>query len=221
MAQSNFSETPDAELVERILAGEKTLYEIVMRRYNQRLYRVSRAIVQDEQEAEDIVQETYTRAYLKLDQFAGAAKFSTWLTKIAVNEALARIRKRGRESPGASGNLGSPQSDPEQQTLRREAQVMIEAAVDALPGSLRSVFMLRDIEEMNTVETAECLGLTVETVKIRLHRARRLLRKDLHGRLGEASAHAFGFLGQRCDAMIDAVKKRIGAAAVGRLTDGV
>ena len=221
MEQSDFEGVPDGELVERIRAGEKTLYEIVMRRYNQRLYRVSRAIVQDEQEAEDIVQETYTRAYLKLDQFTGAAKFSTWLTKIAINEALARIRKRGRETAGPSENLGSPRSNPEQQTLRREAQVMIEAAVDALPGSLRSVFMLRDIEEMNTVETAECLGLTVETVKIRLHRARRLLRKDLHGRLGEASAHAFGFLGQRCDAMIDAVKKRIGAAAMGRLTDGV
>jgi RNA polymerase sigma-70 factor (ECF subfamily) len=220
MEQSDFDGVPDGELVERIRAGEKTLYEIVMRRYNQRLYRVSRAIVRDEQEAEDIVQETYTRAYFKLDQFAGAAKFSTWLTKIAINEGLARVRKRGRERPGPSENLGCSRADPEQQTLRREAQAMIEAAVDALPGNLRPVFMLRDIEEMNTAETAECLGLTVETVKIRLHRARKLLRNDLHGLLGETSPHAFGFLGKRCDAMIDAVKNRIDASAIGSLRDG-
>ena len=135
MEQSDFDGAQDGELVKRIRAGEKSLYEIVMRRYNQRLYRVSRAIVQDDQEAEDIVQETYTRAYLKLDQFAGAAKFSTWLTTIAINEALARVRKRGRERSGASGNFGSPRSDPEQQTLRREAQVMIEAAVDGYPAT--------------------------------------------------------------------------------------
>jgi RNA polymerase sigma-70 factor (ECF subfamily) len=155
---------PDEELIARVRAGDKDLYEILVRRYNERLYRVARAIVRNSEEAADIVQETLVRAFAQLGQFSGAARFSTWLTKIAVYEALARLRQRARitdlEIATHSGSqsvvdaLESLSPSPEEQTLRTQALEMLEAAVDALPPALRSVFMMREIEEMSTRETA-------------------------------------------------------------------
>lgn len=209
----------DEEVVKHVLTGEITLFEILMRRHNQRLYRVARSILGDDSEAEDVVQEALVRAYTHLNQFAGEAKFSTWLTKIAVYEALARLRPRGRfleidstpESEKDSMNLFiSKTRDPEEQLLARELNTVLEAAVDALPEAYRSVFMLRDVEEMSTAETAECLDISEESVKTRLHRARALLREELYARIGIATAGAFQFAGPRCDRVVSAVFDRIG-----------
>jgi RNA polymerase sigma-70 factor (ECF subfamily) len=208
----------DGELIERIRAGQTALYETLMRRHNQRLYRIARTILRNPEEAEDVVQEAYVRAYTHLDQFAGAAKFSTWLTKIAVHEAWARLRKRSRmggadptkdtEKPSGMESLESTIHDPEEQTFEKQVLGLLETAVDALPDNLRSVFVMREIEEMTTAETAESLGLSEATVKVRLHRARKLLRRDLYVRVGAVSSQAFRFLGARCDRVIHAVMER-------------
>lgn len=209
----------DSELIERIRAGKTALYETLMRRYNQRLYRIARVILRNPEEAEDVVQEAFVRAYTHLDQFAGAAKFSTWLTKIAIHEALARLHKRSRmgeadstkdtEKSGGMESLKSTIHDPEEQTFEKQVLELLEAAVEALPDNLRSVFLMREIEEMSTAETAECLGLSEAAVKIRLHRARKVLRQDLYLRVGAVSSEAFRFLGERCDRVIHAVMERI------------
>lgn len=209
----------DSELIEKIRAGKTALYETLMRRYNQRLYRIARVILRNPEEAEDVVQEAYVRAYTHLDQFAGAAKFSTWLTKIAIHEALARLHKRSRmreadstKDIGKSGgmeNLKSTIHSPEEQIFEKQVLELLEAAVEALPDNLRSVFVMREIEEMSTAETAECLGLSEAAVKIRLHRARKVLRQDLYLRVGAVSSQAFRFLGERCDRVIHAVMERI------------
>lgn len=211
----------DSELIERIRAGKTALYETLMRRYNQRLYRIARVILRNPEEAEDVVQEAYVRAYTHLDQFAGAAKFSTWLTKIAIHEALARLHKRSRmgeadstkdtEKSGGMESLKSTIHNPEEQIFEKQVLELLEAAVEALPDNLRSVFVMREIEEMSTAETAECLGLSEAAVKIRLHRARKVLRQDLYLRVGAVSSQAFRFLGERCDRVIHAVMERIRA----------
>lgn len=215
----------DEEVVERVLAGETALFEILMRRYNQRLYRVARSILGNDGEAEDVTQDAYVRAYMHLDQFAGRAKFSTWLTKIAVHEAMARLRKRQRiveidaasESMEDRMNLESNVPSPEQQVLTNTMKIVLETAVDKLPENYRSVFMLRDVEGMSTAETAECLNLSEEAVKVRLHRARAVLRKDIYVQTGAAATTAFQFLGVRCDRMVAAVLQRIEALRGNRL----
>jgi len=208
----------DEEVVERVLAGETALFEIIMRRYNRRLYRVARAILMDDREAEDVMQDAYVRAYTHLGQFEGRARFSTWLTKIAVHEAKARARRRSRfVDPGSARNTGedgmntftSRTRDPEQQALSRELSVVLEAAVDALPEAYRSVFMLRKIEEMSTAETAECLDISEETVKVRLHRARSLLREEIYARIGTMTSGTFEFAGLRCDRLVISVLDEI------------
>src|SRR5262249_1105272 len=193
----------DEEVVDRVRAGETALFEVIMRRYNQRLFRVTRSILGNDAEAEDVTQDAYVRSYMHLDQFAGRAKFSTWLTKIAVHEALARLRhNRGlvgidaeTESTEDHVRLESKSPSPEQEVLTRTMRIVMEAAVDSLPEIYHTVFMLRDVEGMSTAETAECLDLSEESVKVRLHRARSLLRKDIYAQTGAATAGAFQFLG--------------------------
>jgi RNA polymerase sigma-70 factor, ECF subfamily len=210
-------ELTDEEVVGRVRAGETALFEVIMRRYNQRLYRVTRSILGDDSEAEDVTQDAYVRSYMHLDQFDGRARFSTWLTKIAVHEALARLRNRRRlvEIDGASEsmeeemNLQSKAPSPEQEVLTHTMKIVLEAAVDKLPDAYRSVFMLREIEGMSTAEAAECLDLSEEAVKVRLHRARAMLRKDIYARTGAATSDAFQFMGARCDRMVAAVFVRI------------
>src|SRR5262245_30641213 len=201
----------DEEIVERIRGGQTALFELLMRRYNQRLYRVTRAIVKDEAEAEDITQDAYVRAFEHLDQFAGRARFSTWLTRIAVHEASARLRRRGRQIDIEEGmtTLPSANAGPEQRTVDRELGQVIKAAVDALPEVYGSVFMLREVEGLSTAETAACLEINEETVKTRLHRARALLRNHINARLGAGVREAFQFAGARCDRMVATVMARI------------
>ncbi len=213
---ANADAMSDEDVVRLILAGEITLFEILMRRYNQRLYRVSRAILGDDSEAEDVMQDAYVRAYTHLNQFSGQAKFSTWLTKIAVHEPLARVRRRSRfvgiELAPKSWREGmgvSKTPDPEQQLLTGELKAVLEAAVDSLPETYRSVFMLREIEGMSTAETAECLDISEETTKTRLHRARALLREEIYSRIGIATVDAFRFDAPRCNRIVSAVFDRI------------
>jgi RNA polymerase sigma-70 factor, ECF subfamily len=209
----------DEEVVARVLAGDTGLYEIIMRRHNQRLYRAARAILRDDAEAEDVLQDTYVRAYEHLAQFAGRAKFSTWLTRIAVHEALARVARRRRseqidhpdEEGVATTMLQSNLPTPEVQASRSEIAHLLEEAILALPDSYRSVLMLRDVEEMSTSETADALEMTEDNVKVRLHRARALLRKELYSRAGATTSAAFQFMGTRCDRVVREVLLRIAA----------
>jgi RNA polymerase sigma-70 factor (ECF subfamily) len=204
----------DDEVVRRVRAGDAPLFEVLMRRYNQRLYRVARAILRNDTEAEDVMQHAYVEAYLHLDQFAGRSSFATWLTKIAVYEALARVRRRGKErlseprpdsDEDTMSTLQSPRPDPEQQALQGEARVLLESAIEALPDAYRSVFVMRQVEGMSTAETAECLDISHEVVKTRLLRARGLLRRELLQRAGVAAPTAFSLHLSRCDAVVAAV----------------
>ena len=204
----------DEEIVRRILAGETPLFEVLMRRHNERLYRAARAILRDDREAEDVMQEAYVNAFAHLRQFDGRAQFSTWLTKIAVYEAIARARKRGRYEQIDDHSLetlmpitSSP--DPERQAFGRELGALIESAVDDLGDGYREVFMLRQVEGLSTAETAQVLGLSEDVVKTRFSRARHALQNDLLDRIGGAASSAFTFGQSRCDAVVAAVLARI------------
>lgn len=207
----------DEQVVARVLAGETALFEVLMRRYNERLFRVTRSIVADDGEAEDVIQDAYVRCYLHLDQFEGRARFSTWLTRIAVHEAIARSRKRQRfvsleESTGlteAGMGLESKTPSPEQELLNETVRTVIEAAVDNLPETYRSVFMLREVEGLTTAETAESLDISEEVVKVRLHRARAMMRKHVQTRTGAVTATAFQFQGAPCDRIVSSVLERL------------
>ena len=208
---------PDEEIVPRILAGETALFEVLMRRHNERIYRAARAILRDAREAEDVMQEAYVNAYAHLDQFDGRAQFSTWLTRIAVNEALARARKRGRFEPLDADSLETTMPtmsapDPERQALGQELGALIESAVDKLGDGYREVFMLRQVEGLSTAETAQILGVSEDVVKTRFSRARHALQTDLLDRVGGAAGHAFPFGKARCDALVAAVTARVAAA---------
>ncbi len=216
----NASQLSDEEVIARVRAGETAFYEILMRRYNERLFRIARSILRDDNEAEDVIQDAYVRAYASLHQFGGRALFSTWLAKIAVYEAYSRLRKQKRlqEFPANLEQKGqymesmkSSDPDPEQQTLNREAVSFLEQAVDALPDTYRCVFVLREVESMNTAETAACLDLTEEAVKVRLLRARQMLRNELFARAGATSSHAFQFKGTRCDRVVRNVLSQLRA----------
>jgi RNA polymerase sigma-70 factor, ECF subfamily len=216
-------ELSDEQVLERVLAGETPLFEILMRRYNQRLYRVARAILRDDSEAEDVMQEAYVRAYQHLNQFAGRAKFSTWLTRIAVHEALARSYRRKRfadlasqdratgdlETADPMSNIPSKNPNPEQEVASSELRALLEKSILNLPESYRSVLMLRDMEEMSTAETAECLQISEENVKVRLHRARALLRRELYAQTGRSLTESFQFHAVRCDRVVRNVFDRI------------
>lgn len=208
----------DEELVRRILDGEVHLFELVMRRYNQRLYRIARSIVKSDHEAEDVMQEAYVRAYANLQQFNGSAKFSTWLTKIAVHEALARLRQRRRFThldgmPAADrspeGAMSSSNQTPEQRVVALELRALLEASIEALPRALRSAYVLRDIEGLSTSEAAACLGIREDALKARVSRARAALRNELCARAADATGDVFTFHDQRCDRVVAAVLARI------------
>lgn len=212
------SELKDEEVVARVLAGETALFEILMRRYNQRLYRVSRSILRDDGEAEDVMQDAYVRAYEHLVQFAGKAAFSTWLTRIAIHEALARKRRRGRmeeldafppNGVDAMSILKSSAPSPEAGTAHAEARNLLEEAIDHLPEAYRTVVMLREVEEMSVAETAESLGVTDAVVKTRLHRAHAMMRKELYARAKGRSADLYQFHAVRCDRVVKAVFERL------------
>jgi RNA polymerase sigma-70 factor, ECF subfamily len=211
-----WAELTDEGIVARVLDGETALFEILMRRHNERVYRAARAIVRDEAEAEDVMQQAYVNAYSHLRQFDGRAQFSTWLTRIAVHEALSRVRKRGRfealpEEPAAgerSLTMGA-MPDPEHNAFAGELRSLLESAIDRLPDGCREVFMLRQVDGMSTAETAECLSVSEDVVKTRLSRARAALRRDLAERAGMAAADTFRFPQPRCNRVVAAVMARI------------
>ena len=201
----------DEEVVGRVLAGDASLFEILMRRYNQRLFRVARSILSDDTEAEDVMQEAYVRAFRELASFRGEARFSTWLTRIACHEALARARKRQRLvriGEGGGGEPPEPPSEtagPERDMENRELQAVLRDAVEILPDPLRTVFCLREIEGLSTEQTADALGLSLENVRVRLHRAKRSLRYKLDERIGREVRRLYLFEAPRCDRMVAAV----------------
>lgn len=222
LERASFESWTDQEVVDRVRSGDTALYEIIMRRYNQRLYRVTYAILRDDAEAEDVIQDAYVRAYQHLDQFAGYAPFSTWLTRIAVHEALRRLRLRKRSQQfgdiehdeesfmnDAETNIAETSLDPEQRASNAELGQLLEEAVLDLPEQYRTVIMLRDVEELSTAETAAALDLTEQNVKVRLHRGRAMMRDRLFARVGASGKNAFPFMGLRCDRIVSSVFARL------------
>ena len=213
----------DAELVELARQRDSAAFRVIMRRHNRRLFRVARAVTRDDSEAEDVVQEAYTLAFTNLGTFRGDSSLATWLTRIAMNEALGRLR-RSRPTVELSAldaehrndahiiqfPMMTSNYDPERTVAQREIGRLMERAIDGLPDIFRVVFMMRDVEELSVEETAGLLGLPEATVKTRLHRARRLLRQALDEQLAPALAEAFPFDGMRCTRMADRVLERLG-----------
>ena len=203
----------DAEVVSRVVAGDAALFEILMRRHNQRIYRVVRAVLASDEDAEDVMQQAYLNAYRHLDQFAGDAQFSTWLTRIAVNEALRR-RKRTRitgegDDAVTISMVPDHAPDPEQQASTSELRAMLEAEIAALPETYRLVLMMRDVEGISTADTASALSVSEDVVKTRLHRGRTMLRDNLYKRAGVTLQNLFTFGNARCDRVVATVMEQI------------
>lgn len=198
----------DDEVASRVCAGETALFEILMRRHNQRLYRAVRAVLKSDAEAEDALQQAWLSAYTHLAQFAGQASLAAWLTRIALHEAFARTRKRHRlaevEWSEEGDEMREPAShtSPEERASSRELTGVIEAAIDGLAEGYREVFTLRAVQELSTAETAACLEVSEEVVKVRLHRARVMLRHSLVDGANASLPEAFAFMGPRCDRIV-------------------
>jgi RNA polymerase sigma-70 factor (ECF subfamily) len=206
MIMSTTSAAPvpeDADLVTAVLGGDKAAYETLVRRHNQRLFRAARAIVRDDDEAEDVVQQVWVAAYQGLAGFRGESALTTWLTRIVVNEALARRRRQKKGEHLAlideEARAVTDGRTPEEEAAAGELGRLLEAHIDRLPDIYREVLVLRDVEEMTTAETAACLGVSEETVRVRLHRARRELQGSLSEAVGSSLPNAFRFAGARCD----------------------
>ena len=205
----------DELLVARARARDGAAFELLMRRHNQRVYRVVRSVLRDAAEIEDVIQQAYVQAFLHLDQFDGQARWSTWVCRIAINEALARLRQRGRFvsiealSEDAMADVSKSSSDPERATAGREFGQMVEHAIDQLPDIYRSVLIMREIEGMSTNDTAAVLDVEPEVVKTRLHRARAALRDAMEDRLGEQMKSTYTFGNERCDRVVAAVLARL------------
>ena len=214
---------PDAELAARAGQGDAVAFEALMRRHNRTLFRTARAILRDDAEAEDALQEAYLQAYHALPGFRAEARFSTWMVRIVANEALARLRKETRraqivpiQSADATPGLAelvddTPMNDkrPEPSAERAELRRLLEAQIDALPDAYRTVFMLRAVEELPVEEVATVLQIPEATVRTRFFRARSLLREALAQRIDLAYADAFAFAGERCDRIVAAVLARL------------
>jgi RNA polymerase sigma-70 factor (ECF subfamily) len=216
----------DAELASRIARRDQAAFETLMRRHNTRLFRVARAILKDDADAEDALQDAYLDAYRHIAEFRGAARLGTWLTRVVINHALMRLRSQKRhgvvvpfggpqtvEGDRAEDDVADERSEPPSSAaLRAEIRRLIEKRIDELPVAFRTVFVMRDVEDMTVQETAECLGIPAATVRTRLFRARALLREALARDLDVATVDVFGFAGSRCD--------RIVAGVLARVSDG-
>lgn len=213
----------DLELVRRARERDEGAIRAIMQANNRKLYRIARGILRNDGEAEDVVQETYVRAFTHLESFRGDARLATWLARIAMNEALGRLRRQRPsvdwttlEEPGALNAqiiqfpVSATSDDPEKTMAQREMQHIVEQAVDELPEAFRIVFITRVIEGMNVEETAEILDIKPETVKTRLHRARAMLRENVEKKIGPVVMEAFPFAGKRCARLTDAVLGRLG-----------
>lgn len=203
----------DRELVERILAGDFELFELVMRRYNRRLFLIARSILRSDSEAEDAVQETYVRGWQRLHEFRGPSGLGAWFARIATNEGLARLRRhRDVVSIDVAQMLDMLVDDgpaPEEQTHTMQLRTMLEQAIDRLPQPFRTTYILREVEQLSVDETAACLDVDSTTVKTRVHRARKLLRRDLEQAASAAVTEVFPFAGVRCDRIVQRVIARL------------
>ena len=212
----------DTEIIRRVLAGDSASFELIMRRYNRRLFRIARSVLRNDADAEDVVQDAYIRAYEHLAGFEGTGAFSAWLAKIALNEALGRLR--GADAAGNHVSFDDPEESeeanymanlitnlpsPEQDTARGEVRHLLEAAIDALPDAYRMTFIMCGVEEMSVAETADCLDVEPATVKTRYHRARNILRRQLSGLVDSTAGEAFSFDGDRCDRIVSGVFLRL------------
>jgi RNA polymerase sigma-70 factor (ECF subfamily) len=212
----------DIELVQRALARDGNAFRTIMQKYNRRLYRIARSILRNDSEAEDVVQEAYMHAFTRLDSFRGDSSLPTWLARITINEALGRLRTqrstvdimtfeaRMTAAEIIQFPLTSRSDDPERTMAQRQILQLVEQATDNLPEVYRIVFITRVIEGMSVEDTAEILGIRPETVKTRLHRARRLLREQLDNQIGPVLMDAFPSAGQRCERTTVAVLDRLG-----------
>ena len=208
----------ESEVIKRILSGQKEFYEILVRRNNQKLYRVIRSYIKDEDDIEDIMQDSYVKAYTKLDQFNLESTFSTWLVRIAINEALARLKEKGKlyslsnQSDDLKGNIifeipDNKELNPHDKMIQNEAKELLENAIDQLDTKYKTVYVMREVEEMSIKEIAVALDLTEVNVKVRLHRAKEMLKEILFEVTNDQKVFEFGF--SRCDRITENVMKRI------------
>jgi RNA polymerase sigma-70 factor (ECF subfamily) len=211
------AERTDEALVARARARDRAAFELLMRRYNRRVYRVVRSVLHDPVEIEDVMQQAYLAAFVHLEQFEGAARWSTWVCRIAFNEALARLRQRGRfvsidiVSDDAMADISKSAIDPERIAAGKELGQLLEQAIERLPEIYRAVLVLREIEGMSISESAEVLGVDPNVVKTRLSRAKSALHTALEKRVGEQMKLAYSFGDERCDRVVAAVHERLAA----------
>jgi RNA polymerase sigma-70 factor (ECF subfamily) len=222
LAAATLNDAGDVELARYACAGSAAAFRAIMERHNRRLFRVVRSVLKDEVEAEDALQEAYLQAFAKLDGYRGEAGLSTWLTRIALNEAFARLRRRRRAAAlndEIEASMGliidfpfqrTAAADPERLAARTEIRGLLERAIDDLPDAFRTVFVLRCVEQLSVEETAAALGVPEETVKTRLHRARSRLQATIDRQLADALDDAFPFGGARCARVCAAVLRRLG-----------
>lgn len=204
----------DNEVISRILHGDKNLYAVIVRRYNQRLYRIGMSILNDDAEVEDSMQVAYIHAYENLEKFAFKASFSTWLTRILINECLLRLKKKGKTIMMPDDNMENELQSWKVEThtpiagvLQAELKAILEDAISRLPEIYRTVFVMREIEDMNVAETQECLAISEVNVKVRLNRAKAMLRDSLSGYYQKEELMHFHL--SRCDRMVEQVLHRI------------
>ena len=227
MSAVSLANLDDLELAGRIARHDHAAFEALMRRHNGKLFRVARAILRDDAEAEDALQEAYLDAYRHIDEFRGGAQVATWLTRIVINQALMRRRKRDRVVL-PFGDRRSPDHDPDPPeadvadettesppgaVLRGELRRLLERRIDDLPVAFRTVFVMRDVDDLTVQETADCLAIPAATVRTRLFRARALLRESLARDLDAATAEVFGFAGERCDRIVAGVLAALARSA--------
>jgi RNA polymerase sigma-70 factor, ECF subfamily len=224
--RASLEQLTDLAVVTRVLDGDTGLYELILRRYNQRLFRIARSILKNDADAEDAVQDAYVAAYLKLRQYRGPDGLGSWLGRIVTNEALMRRRRRVRLRVVAFDELEKPElqeasmADPSLPGMNPEAAVhenqlqrLLEDAVDELPDAFRAAFVLREIEQLSVAEAAACLGVEPATIKTQVHRARRILQKNLNAELSAALVGTYQFDGARCDRLVTRVFERLNGLA--------
>lgn len=205
----------DNEIISRILQGEKDLYALLVKKYNQRLYRVGMSIINDDAEVEDVMQVAYIKAYENIKKFEFRSNFSTWITRILINESLLRLRKRKQSfnsidtmNTDESYQIGSKdEKTPLAKMLDTELKIVLENSIRSLPEKYRTVFIMREIEDMNIAETKECLGISEVNVKVRLNRAKAILKNSLSSYLKHEDLLHFHL--SRCDKMVETVMKQI------------
>lgn len=210
-----YANISDADIINRVLSGQKQLFEVLMRRYNQRLYRVQRSYLSEEESIKDTLQTTYIKVFENLDSFRGDSLFSTWITRIAINEALKYLNKKKRisklhlieEKRLMNEDKKERFDSPEEEAIQNDYKKLLESVVEKLPPKYRCVYIMREIEDMDTGETAECLNITESNVKVRLHRAKQMISELLNHNLSDVEI--FDFLGPRCDVVVYSVMKQI------------